>query len=164
MNRIIKSRNSPAIVIAIFALVAAVAGSAVAGQVATSSKSKKLTVAKVKKIVNKQIEKQAPGLTVARAKTVTKGGVTQNSFKGSFVLTLDFGTLSASTCQTLFPASPVSIADADAIITTPPRNTPPIGIVTQTVNFAPSLAIEACNITPVPIDPAPGGYRFVVIG
>jgi hypothetical protein len=160
MKRAFKSRNSPAIVIAIFALVAAVAGSAIAGP----PTSRKLTKSKVRKIADKEIVKKAPGLTVGKANGVTKGGVTQGSMKGSFVLNLDFGNLAANTCQTLFPSSPVNIADADAIITTPPRNTPPIGTVTQTVNFAPSLAIEACNVTAAPIDPAAGGYRFVIIG
>jgi hypothetical protein len=162
MKRVFSSRNSPAIVIAIFALVAAVAGSAIAGP----TTARKVTVKKVRKIANKQINALAPGLTVAKAKTVLKGGVTQGSFKGSFVLNLDFGNLTTggSACQTLFPNSPVNIADGDAIITTPPRNTPPIGVVTQTVNFAPSLAIEACNVTGVLINPAAGGYRFTIIG
>lgn len=58
------SRPSPAIVVAVVALVAALAGTAVAGPDAgTSAINKK----KVKKIVTKQIKKLAPDLSVASA-------------------------------------------------------------------------------------------------
>jgi hypothetical protein len=58
------SRPSPAIVVAVLALVAALAGTALARpQATTSAISKK----KVKKIATKQIKKLAPGLSVANA-------------------------------------------------------------------------------------------------
>jgi hypothetical protein len=166
MKRAFKGRNTPAIVIAIFALVAAVAGTAIAGPIATSSKrSKKITKAKVIKIADKEIDKKAPGLTVGKANGVKAGSVTQAAFKGNFTLTLDFGSLAPGVCQTLFPTTPVTIANNDAIIETPPRNTPPNGVVTETVNFAPSIAIEACNIQNAGnLDPAPGAFRFTIIG
>jgi hypothetical protein len=56
LGRIRASRPSPAIVVAILALVAAVAGTAVAEQATTSAVTKK----KVKKIANKQINKRFP--------------------------------------------------------------------------------------------------------
>ena len=58
---------SPALIVAALALVAALAGTAVAGPDAgTSALSKK----KVKKIATKQINKLAPGLSVANADTL----------------------------------------------------------------------------------------------
>jgi hypothetical protein len=57
-------RPSPAIIVAVLALVAALAGTAIAGpNASTSAVSKK----KVKKIATKQIKKLAPGLSVASA-------------------------------------------------------------------------------------------------
>jgi hypothetical protein len=53
------TRPSPAIIVAIVALVAALAGTAVAGPGADTS-AKKVTKAKVKKIANKQINKALP--------------------------------------------------------------------------------------------------------
>jgi hypothetical protein len=61
-----RARPSPAIVVAVLALVAALAGTALAGTGAgTSAINKK----KVKKIAKKQINKLAPGLSVAHAST-----------------------------------------------------------------------------------------------
>jgi hypothetical protein len=65
-RRIRASRPSPAIVIAVVALVAALAGTALAGPDATTSAINKK---KVKKIARKQINKLAPGLSVANAET-----------------------------------------------------------------------------------------------
>ena len=59
MKRIKQRRPSPAIVVAVLALVAALAGTAVAGPDATIS-AKKVTKKKVKKISNKQIDKRLP--------------------------------------------------------------------------------------------------------
>jgi hypothetical protein len=61
MKRI--SRPSPALIVAILALVAALSGAAIAQPVANTAVSKK----KVKKIAKKQINKLAPGLSVDNA-------------------------------------------------------------------------------------------------
>jgi len=66
-------RPSPALFVAVLALVAAVAGTAVAGTDlgATTSKLTKKKVKKTaKKVANKQITKRAPGLSVANAATL----------------------------------------------------------------------------------------------
>jgi hypothetical protein len=63
------SRPSPAIVVAIVALVAALAGTAVAEGATTSAKP--VTKKKAKKIARKQINKLAPGLSVANAENAT---------------------------------------------------------------------------------------------
>ena len=67
MNRITQARPSPAIVVGVLALVAALGGTALAANPTanTSALSKK----KVKKITTKQIDKLAPGLSVANAET-----------------------------------------------------------------------------------------------
>ena len=64
MSQLNKGKVSPALVVAVLALVAAVAGTAVAGPNAVSSA---ITKSKVKKIANKQIKKAAPGLSVDNA-------------------------------------------------------------------------------------------------
>jgi hypothetical protein len=58
------SRPSPALIVAVTALVFAIAGTAIAGPSALS----KITRGKVKTIAAKQIEEAAPGLSVAEAK------------------------------------------------------------------------------------------------
>ena len=71
MRRIIRTRPSPAIVVAILALVAALAGTAIAGSTATTSK---ITKAKVKKVANKQINKRLPWKSADIAdKAITAG-------------------------------------------------------------------------------------------
>jgi hypothetical protein len=67
MTRIRDSRPSPAIIVAVLVLVAALAGTAVAEEASTSAKP--VTKKKVKKIAKKQINKLAPGLSVAHADT-----------------------------------------------------------------------------------------------
>jgi uncharacterized cupredoxin-like copper-binding protein len=72
---------SPAILVAVLALVAALAGTAVAGPDASTSA---ITKKKVKKIATKQIHKLAPGLSVAHADTADNannlGGQPPNAF------------------------------------------------------------------------------------
>jgi hypothetical protein len=68
MQRIRTSRPSPALIVAVLALVAVFAGSAIAG---TGASTSALTKPKVKKIARKQINKLAPGLSVANAQSAT---------------------------------------------------------------------------------------------
>ena len=72
MKRLKSGRPSPAIIVAVVALVAALAGTAVAGPGAVSSK---LTKAKVKLVSQKQARKvlrqEAPNLTVGSATALT---------------------------------------------------------------------------------------------
>ena len=81
MYRIKGTRPSPAILIAVLALIGAVAGTAVAGPVATTSKDKlskkeKQQTKKIaKKKANQQIVKKAPGLSVASAANATNAAV-----------------------------------------------------------------------------------------
>jgi hypothetical protein len=69
MERTAASRPSPAIIVAVLALVAALAGTAVAERATTSAKP--VTKKKAKKITRKQINRLAPGLSVASADTAT---------------------------------------------------------------------------------------------
>jgi hypothetical protein len=59
MTRLIRSRTSPALIVAVVALIAALAGTAIAGPGASSSA---ITKSKVKKIANKQAGKQIQAL------------------------------------------------------------------------------------------------------
>ena len=76
MRRTIRSRPSPSIVVAALALTAAVAGTAVAAPTADTSA---LTKSKVKRIANKQINKAAPGLSVATARQLAQVTVQEES-------------------------------------------------------------------------------------
>ncbi len=75
MQRLRHSRPSPGVVVAILALVAALAGTAVAQEATTSALTKK----KVKKIVDKRINKLAPGLSVANADNATNAQNAENA-------------------------------------------------------------------------------------
>jgi hypothetical protein len=66
MRHIERWRPSPGLLVAVLALVAAVAGTAVAGTGATTSK---LTKKKVVKIADQEINKLAPGLSVAHSES-----------------------------------------------------------------------------------------------
>jgi hypothetical protein len=66
MGKVGTVRPSPAIVVAVLSLIAALGGTAIAGTEATTSA---LTKSKVKKIAKKQIKKLAPSLSVATANT-----------------------------------------------------------------------------------------------
>jgi hypothetical protein len=74
--RLLRSRPSPAMIIAALALVVALAGTAIA---APDIATKKVTKSKVKKIAkrqaNKQINKRAPGLSVANAETADRASL-----------------------------------------------------------------------------------------
>jgi len=68
MGRLRHARPSPGLVVAVLALIAALAGSAVA-EVATTAKLNKKEKKQTRKIARKQINKLAPGLSVAKAET-----------------------------------------------------------------------------------------------
>ncbi len=69
MKRVFR-RPSPAMVVAMVALIAALGGTAIAGGA--------LNKKKAKKIANSQITKRAPGLSVASAKSATSAGTAGN--------------------------------------------------------------------------------------
>ncbi|MBM4438234.1 MAG: hypothetical protein FJ029_13645 [Actinobacteria bacterium] len=74
-------RPSPAMVLAVIALIAALGGTAIAGGALTSKKAKK--------IANKQITKRAPGLEVAKAGTANTA-TTAGSADNVFFATVDY--------------------------------------------------------------------------
>ena len=99
MGRMTGSRRSPAIVVAVLALVAAVAGTAVAGDPgATISVSKKKTKQIAKKqakkqvnrlapgIANEEITKRAPGLSVNHANTANSANSANSANPIAFAL------------------------------------------------------------------------------
>jgi hypothetical protein len=81
---------SPAILVAMLALVAAIAGPAVAGQDASTSA---ITQKKIKQIVTKQIKKLAPGLSVASADTLDNLNSTDFRRSNEVIGANDLGTI-----------------------------------------------------------------------
>jgi hypothetical protein len=74
-----QGRPSPAMIVAAVALTFALAGTALAGPTAT-----KLSKSKVRTIANKEIDKRAPGLSVAKAeKATTATAVEANAVGGA---------------------------------------------------------------------------------
>lgn len=70
MGRVLKRRPSPAMLVAIAALVAAVGGTAIAGPLASKSALSKKEKKQVKKIAKSEITTAAPGLSVANSSAV----------------------------------------------------------------------------------------------
>jgi hypothetical protein len=80
MQRLRHSRPSPGLVVAIAALVAALAGTAVAADpVATTARLDKKEKKQAKKIARKQIRKLAPGLSVDHANTADSATNAENA-------------------------------------------------------------------------------------
>ena len=110
MERLRGRKPSPAMVVSIIALVFALAGSAAAG-VATVSVLSKKEKKQTRNIANSEIDKRAPGLSVASAQSAANatsatnatnaqsagaladGGLKQSAFKLSVVVTLDFPSI-----------------------------------------------------------------------
>jgi hypothetical protein len=115
MERFRNARPSPAIVIVALALVAALAGTALAGPDAVTSA---ITKKKVKKIARKQIKKLAPGLSVANAETA---GVANRATTAD---TADSAT-QAQNANTANGVKPIKVSFAA------PSGTPPTAFVNQ---------------------------------
>src|SRR5262245_16882154 len=95
---------SAAILVAVFALVAALTGTAVAGEEARTSA---ITKKKVKKITTKQINKLAPGLSVASADTANNADTATNAQNAAAVggvgaAGIDYSVLPPSGAQTIY--------------------------------------------------------------
>jgi hypothetical protein len=78
MGDLLKRRTSPALVVAVMALIAAVAGAAVASPSAEKS-AKAVTPGKAKNIANTEITKRAPGLSVASAANANNAASANNA-------------------------------------------------------------------------------------
>jgi len=180
MQRLRGRKPSPAMVVSIIALAFAVAGSAVAG-VATISVLSKKEKKQTRNIANSEIDKRAPGLSVANAQSAANatnaqsagalagGGLKQSAFKLSVVVTLDYPFLPAHTCDTLDSAvtpelgALSGVEGTDAIIATPsPTKMPQITFVAG--NLDPGVYFDACNPTDGGIDPQPFSVRVNTIG
>ena len=174
MERFRGRKPSPAMVVSIIALVFALAGSAVAG-VATISKLSKKEKKQTRNIAKNEINKAAPGLSVANATNaqsagaLAAGGLKQSAFKLSVVVTLDYPSIPAQSCDTLDsdvgPGLGVlaNVAGTDAIIATPNQlKMPQITFVAG--NLTPGVYFDACNPGADPIDPQPFTVRVNTIG
>ena len=162
--------------IALVALVAAVAGTAVAGPGADTSK---VTKAKVKKVANKQINKRLPWKTadIADAAVTTPkiadGAVTSGKFFLSVVQEHNFGLVDQSNCTgqpgqspTLSISTP-GIAATDHVLVTPPPGFADTFVLTAVPDPANNrVVVSACNnffAGSGDPDGAGGPYKVLVI-
>ena len=174
MERFRGRKPSPAMVVSIIALVFALAGSAVAG-VATISKLSKKEKKQTRNIAKNEINKARTGSLGGQRdqRTVSgctrRGGLKQSAFKLSVVVTLDYPSIPAQSCDTLDsdvgPGLGVlaDVAGTDAIIATPNQlKMPQITFVAG--NLTPGVYFDACNPAADPIDPQPFTVRVNTIG
>jgi len=151
------SRPSPAIVVAVLALVAAFAGTAVAEEATTSAKP--VTKKKAKKIANKEIDKRFP-----------IGG---DDFFLNVVQDHNFGLVDASNCtwqpgqSPTLPISTPGITATDHVLVTPPPGFADTFTLTGVPDPANNrVVVSACNnFFAGSGDPDGGGgpYKLLVI-
>jgi hypothetical protein len=117
MAGITAARPSPALVVGVLALVAALGGTAVAEEASTSDTP--VTKKKVRKIAKRQINRLAPGLSVAHADTAARA----DELAGAAAS--EFQTASASDERTETPPLPQveNVVVLEATITIPVRRT-----------------------------------------
>ncbi|MGA8928109.1 MAG: hypothetical protein WB462_18005 [Solirubrobacterales bacterium] len=168
MERLRGRKPSPAMVVSIIALVFALAGSAAAG-VATISALSKKEKKQTRNIADSEVNKLAPGLSVKSAGALASGGLKQSAFKLSVVVTLDYPSIPAQSCETLDSDTEpglgalAGVAGTDAIIATPNQlKMPQVTFVAG--NLTPGVYFDACNPTAAPIDPQPFMVRVNTIG
>lgn len=167
MERLRGRKPSPAMVVSIIALVFALAGSAAAG-VATISVLSKKEKKQTRNIADSEVNKLAPGLSVKSAAALADGGLKQSAFKLTVVVTLDFPSIPAQSCDTLDSDGPglgalTGVAGTDAIIATPDQlKMPQITLVAGNLN--PGVYFDACNPTAGAINPQPFTVRVNTIG
>src|SRR5262245_52191117 len=160
-------KPSPAMVVSIIALIFALAGSAAAG-VATISALSKKEKKQTRNIADSEVNKLAPGLSVKSAGALADGGLKQSAFKLSVVVTLDYPSIPAQSCDTLDSDGPglgalAGVAGTDAIIANPNQlKMPQITFVAG--NLSPGVYFDACNPTAGAIDPQPFSVRVNTIG
>jgi hypothetical protein len=163
MRRIIESRPSPAIIIAVVALVAAVAGTAIAGPSATTSA---VTKSKVKKIANKQIDKRLP-LSGAE---IEDGSLDDQDLGRVVTGSFNMGSLTAGTCANGDFLNFPDADDQDLILVTPtgtgiPETNfdVPGELIMLGIPHSGEGHLKVCNVSGGSIDPDTVTYRAVLI-
>lgn len=122
MRRIKGARVSPGLLVAVVALVAALAGTAVGGVALTSlNKGEKKVVKRIakkqgKRQANKQINKKAPGLSVANADRL-RGNAPGELAVGSATIAANAGLLGGRTAADLETPSAYTERTSDANLT-----------------------------------------------
>ena len=177
MRGITRPRLNPALIVAVLALVAALAGTAVATDpIATDSA---VTKKKVKKIANKQINKRLPWKTADLADgavttpKLADGAVTSEKFFLSVVQNHDFGLVDQSNCTgqpgqspTLSISTP-GITATDHVLVTPPPGFADTFVLTAVPDPANNrVVVSACNnffAGSGDPDGAGGPYKVLVI-
>jgi hypothetical protein len=176
MRGITGVRLNPALIVAVLALIAALAGTALAGPGAGTSA---ITKAKVKKVANKQINKRLPWKTgdIADAAVTTPkiadGAVTSGKFFLSVVQEHNFGLVDQSNCTgqpgqspTLSVSTP-GITATDHVLVTPPPGFADTFVLTGVPDPANNrVVVSACNnffAGSGDPDGAGGPYKVLVI-
>ena len=164
-----RSRPSPAILVAVAALIAALAGTAIADPVANTAISKKKTKKIAKKQANKQIDTRLPWETG----DIADGAVTSEKFFLSVVQDHNFGLVNASNCTgqagqpSTLPISTPGIAETDHVLVTPPPGFADTFVLTGVPDPANNrVVVSACNnFFAGSGDPDGGGgpYKVLVI-
>ena len=134
----IRRKPSPALIVAILALIVAMAGGAYAATVAKNSvgsKQLKKNAVKSGKIVNGAVTSDK----------ITNKAVTSGKFFLSVVANLNFPIISASDCGTL-PVSTPGITANDHVLVTPPPGWAPTFIIGGIPDPAGNrVLVQACN-------------------
>jgi hypothetical protein len=176
-RRIVSSRPSPALIVAVVALVAAVAGTAIAGPGASTSAISK---SKVKKIANKQINKRLPlGTGDIANGAVTGAKVGDGSLEdqdlgvvstGSFNL----GSVTAGTCVNAANLNIAGADEQDLLLVTPVSDPSVTGVPEANFDTGGELVmhgiphpgeshVKVCNVSGGSIDPGEAFFRAVLI-
>jgi hypothetical protein len=157
MSRFRNARPSPAMIVAVAALVVAVVGTAMAAPTAIESvlnkKEKKQTKAIAKNQANNQITQRAPGLSVAnanQANTATSAQTAANAEALSGNTVVGEGDLDGPGLVTNSSCTPVSepvpgAQPGDHVVLTPPSGWPTYEINLTARVTANTVTYEICN-------------------
>jgi hypothetical protein len=144
----IRRKPSPAMIVAILALIVAMAGGAYAAAVPKNSvgaKQLKKNAVKTGKIVNGAVTSGKIANNAVTSDKIANQAVTSGKFFLSVVANLNFPIISASDCGTL-PVSTPGITANDHVLVTPPPGWAPtfvIGGIPDPNNN--QVLVQACN-------------------
>ena len=144
----IRRKPSPAMIVAILALIVAMTGGAYAAAVAKNSvgaKQLKKNAVKTGKIVNGAVTSDKIANSAVAGGKIADKGVTSGKFFLSVVANLNFPIILASDCGTL-PVSTPGIQATDHVIVTPPPGWAPTFVIGGIPDPAGNqVLVQACN-------------------
>ena len=163
----IRGKPSPALIVAILALIVAMAGGAYAAAVPKNSvgpKQLKKNAVKSGKIVNGAVTSDKIANSAVTSGKIADKGVTSGKFFLSGQTTVSFGNINGEECSSInIPAAGVTATDH--VVVTPPAGWPDTFSITGTAE-ANAVHVAACNTFTGGgfVDPdGAGGVKFLVI-